>query len=64
MLFDLFGVPQKGIWSPLLFALFVRKHVLMLCYAGITTLLKWIPSGIEEICATLLSSDLETSKPW
>ena len=37
------GVPQGGIWSPLLFDLFVRKlpqqvqHAAMLCYADDTT---------------------------
>ena len=59
------GVPQGGIWSPLLFDLFVRKlpqqvqHAAMLCYADDTTLLMRIPTGHRDVCAALLNSDLE-----
>ena len=68
------GVPQGGIWSPLLFDLFVWKlpqqvqHAAMLCYADNTTLLMRIPTGHREICAVLLNSDLESllnyGKSW
>ena len=59
------GVPQGGIWSPLLFDLFVQRlpkqvqRAVMLCYADDTTLLKRVPTGYREVCAALLNSDLE-----
>ena len=59
------GVPQGGIWSPLLFDLFVRKlprevqHAVMLCYADDTTILMRVPTGGRKTCATMLNSDLE-----
>ena len=68
------GVPQEGIWSPLLFDLFVRKlpqqvqHAAMLCYADDTILLMRIPTGHREMCAALLNSDMESllnyGKSW
>ena len=68
------GVPQGGIWSQLLFDLFVKElpqqlqHAAMLCYADDTTLLMRIPTGHREMCAALLNSDLESplnyGKSW
>ena len=53
------GVPQGGIWSPLLYDLFVRKHAAMLWYADDTTILMRVPTGGKMMCATMLNSDLE-----
>ena len=64
------GVLQGGIWSPLLFDLFIWKlpqqvqHAAMLCYGDDTTLLMRIPTGHREMCAALLNSDMESSKLW
>ena len=59
------GVPQGGIWSPLLFDLFVRKlprevqHAVMLFYADDTTILMRVLTGGRKTCAAMLNSDLE-----
>ena len=59
------GVPQGGIWSPLLFDQFVRKlptevqHAAMPFYADDTTILVRVPTGGRMTCAALLNSDLQ-----
>ena len=59
------GVPQGGIWSPLLFDVFIRRlpeearHAAMLCYADDVTLVMRIPTGERETSAALLNSDIE-----
>ena len=58
-------MPQGGIWSPLLFDLFVQRlpkevqHVMMLCYADDTTILMRVSTDVRQRCAMLLHSDLE-----
>jgi hypothetical protein len=59
------GFPQGGIWSPLLFDLFIRKlpeearHAAILYYADDITLVMRIPTGERETNAALLTSDIE-----
>ena len=61
------GVPQGGIWSPLLFDLYIRelprliRHSSILCYADDITLFQWIPRTCRVQCAAGLNADLQYS---
>ena len=55
------GVPQGGIWSPLLFDLYIRelpRHSSILCYADDITLFQRIPRTCRVQCAAGLNADL------
>ena len=59
------GVPQGGIWSPLLFDLYIRelpcliRHSSILCYADDITLFQRIPQTCRVQCAAGLNADLQ-----
>ena len=59
------GVPQGGIWSPLLFDLYIRelprliRHSSILCYADDITLFQRIPRTCCIQCAAGLNADLQ-----
>ena len=60
------GVPQGGIWSPLLFDLYIRelprliRHSSILCYADDITLFQRIPRICHVQCAAGLNADLQS----
>ena len=59
------GVPQGGIWFPLLFDLYIRelprliRHSSIICYADDITLFQRIPRNRRVQCATDLNTDLQ-----
>ena len=59
------GVPQGGIWSPLLFDLYIRelprliRHSSILCYADDITLFQRISRTCHVQCAAGLNADLQ-----
>ena len=60
------SVPQGGIWSTMLFDLFIQRrlpeearHAAKLCHADDVTLVMRIPTGERETSAVLLNLDIE-----
>ena len=65
------GVPQGGIWSPILFNLYIRYlptqilHCALLQYADDSTLIKVVPSKDDRvIAADEMSADLARIYSW
>ena len=65
------GVPQRAVWSPMLFNLYVRQlllqvhHSLLVSYADDSTLLKIAPSKeARKLAAEQINSDLNAIVCW